>query len=219
MIMKMLFIGSVASGKGTYTSRLAKILGVPVISMGQTLRNARDDPEFGKIICECQDKGEFVPLDITAKLFQKRVSQPDCEKGYVVEGFPRNREQAEKSANIKFDFVVNLIVPEDIIIARVTSRRQCSKCKWIYNLLYLKPKVEGVCDKCGGELEHRKDDTKEVAHDRLKLYNNTLKPFLEYYKDKSKILDIECTDVNTPPELMVKKILKAMGRDDLIKDV
>ncbi len=115
------------------------------------------------------------------------------------------------------DAVINLVVPEWVIVERLSSRRVCRKCGTIYNVRYLKPKVEGVCDKCGGELMQRDDDKPDVIKDRLKVYEDNTKPLLELFKDKgTKIVDIECNDVDVPPQIMVDKILKKLKEEELV---
>jgi adenylate kinase len=208
--MKLIILGPPGSGKGTYASRVGPKFEIPQISTGQILREARDDPEFGEIIKEAQDKGNLVSTDVVIKMLKKRLTQSDCEKGFILDGFPRSVEQAELIADIAIDYVINLNVPDEIIIKRLSSRRQCGGCGEIYNILYLKPKADGVCDKCGGELVQRDDDKEAVIKDRLELYKKVTYPLIDYYKDKVRILDITCTDINVPPEVMVGKIMMAI---------
>jgi adenylate kinase len=213
MMLRMIMIGSAGSGKGTYSSRICTKFGVPTISMGQVLRDSRNDPEVGPVIVKCQDDGILVPDKITCSAIKKRIEKPDCENGYILDGYPRSLGQAEAISDIPMDFIINLIVPFEIVIKRLTSRRQCKKCGDIYNVLYLKPKVDGVCDKCGGELFQRDDDQEEAIQKRLDIYVKETRPLIDYYKGKVKIIDIECTDINSPPSVMVEKILNALKKE------
>jgi len=205
-------MGSAGSGKGTYASRISPVFGIPAVSMGQILREGRDDPEVGATIIKHQDEGILVPIEITAKFLRKRLQREDCKNGFILDGYPRDLPQAEVISDIPIDFVINLIVSHEIVIKRLTSRRQCKKCGEIYNTLYLKPKKEGVCDKCGGELFQRDDDQEEAIKERLAIYEKDTKPLLEYYKGKIKIIDIECTDINIPPKIMVGRILEELKK-------
>lgn len=211
--MRLIIFGPPGSGKGTYASRLSPIFNIPHISTGQILRDARNDQKYGTIIKECQEKGELVPIDIVVEMLKKKLSEPDCKNGFILDGYPRNVEQAKKISDIPIDFIINLVVSDDIIIKRLSSRRQCDKCGEIYNILYLKPKEEGKCDKCGGNLIQRDDDKEDVIKERLKIYEEETRPVLDYYKRKVKIIDIECRDINASPDFMVEKILTALRKE------
>jgi adenylate kinase len=211
--MKLIFIGPQGSGKGTYASRVGPKLDVPQIAMGDLLRAARDDPKYGAQIRKHQDSGTLVPHEIVMAILKQRIEQSDAEKGFILDGFPRNMQQAQALDGMtKIDGVVNLVVPEEILLARLSTRVQCRKCAAIYNLRTLKPKKEGICDKCGGPLYQRDDDKPEAIKQRLAVFHNETAPLLEFYKKKTKVYDIECNQIDIPPEIMVAKIMKALGK-------
>jgi len=206
--MKMIFLGPPGAGKGTYASRLTPILGVPHISTGDIVRDEiKAQTELGKTIKEYSDKGELVPDEIITKLLANRLRKPDHEKGFILDGFPRTIKQAEALDKIsKIDLVINLNVPDEIIIKRLSNRLTCKKCGTIYNKLTLKPKKDNICDECGGELYQREDDKPEVIQERLNVYKKKTEPLIEYYKKKSLLKDVSCDDLTIPPEVIVEKI-------------
>ncbi|MDD5182010.1 MAG: nucleoside monophosphate kinase [Candidatus Nanoarchaeia archaeon] len=210
-MVKLAMLGPPGSGKGTYATRMAPKLEVPAVSTGELLRANRDDPKLGPEIRKGQDSGGLVPDKIVMAVLQKRLAESDAKKGFILDGFPRTIEQAESLEKFaKLDAVINLVVPERVIIARLSSRRQCSKCSAIYNTLYLKTKVEGICDKCGGELYQRSDDKPESIKERLKVYEKSTAPLIDYYGKKGVRIDIPCNSVDVPPDEQVAKIMKAL---------
>jgi adenylate kinase len=212
--MKIVMLGAPGAGKGTYASRLNVSLGIPHISTGDMVRDEiKAQTELGKKIKQYSDKGELVPDEIIIQLLADRLKKPDCEKGYILDGFPRTINQAEALGKIsKIDVVVNLNVPDQIIVTRLSNRVTCKKCGAIYNLLTLKPKKEGVCDKCGGELVQRRDDQPEVIQERLNVYREKTEPLIQYYRKKGLLKDVRCDDLMTPPEVIVEKILKILNK-------
>ncbi len=204
----MILLGPPGAGKGTYASRLTAILGIPHISTGDIVRDEiKAQTELGKTIREYSDKGELVPDEIIIKLLTKRLTKPDCERGFILDGFPRTIKQAEALDKIsKIDLVINLNVPDDIIIKRLSNRLTCKKCGTIYNKLTLKPKKDNICDECGGELYQREDDKPEVIQERLNVYRKKTEPLIEYYKKKNLLKDVSCDDLMTPPEVIIEKI-------------
>lgn len=208
--MKIILLGPPGSGKGTYASRLSPILKIPHISTGDIFRKEiKEQTELGKIVKEIVKSGELVPNDIVVEIVKKRLNQDDTKNGFILDGFPRTLKQAEELGRIaKIDVVINLVVPEDIIIKRLSSRRVCKKCGTIFNILTLKPKQEGICDNCGGELYQRKDDMPEVIKDRIKVYEKQTEPLINFYKDI--LRNVTCDRIDIPPEVMVNKILKAL---------
>ena len=211
--MKLVFLGPPGSGKGTYASRIEDKRGWPQISTGQLLRDCRGDPEYGKTIIEYQDSGKLVPDEIVMAVLKKRLSQDDCKNGFILDGFPRSLDQVEELEKItKIDLVINLVVPEEIVIFRLSNRRQCRKCAEIFSVASeaVKPKVEGVCDKCGGELYQRDDDKPEVIKKRLDTYHQNTAPLIDYYRNKGIIADVECKSAESPPEVTVEKIEAAL---------
>ena len=204
----MILLGPPGAGKGTYASRLTAILGIPHISTGDIVRDEiKAQTELGNAIREYSDKGELVPDETIIKLLAKRLRTPDCERGFILDGFPRTIKQAEALDKIsKIDLVINLNVPDDIIITRLSNRLTCKKCGTIYNKLTLKPKKDNICDECGGELYQREDDKPEVIQERLNVYRKKTEPLIEYYKKKNLLKDVSCDDLMTPPEVIVEKI-------------
>jgi len=208
--MRIVMLGPPGAGKGTYASRLTVRLGIPHISTGDMVREEiKKQTDLGKKIKEYSDKGALVPDEIIIKLLAERLGKADCAEGFILDGFPRTISQAEALEKIaKIDLVVNLNVPDEIIITRLSNRLICSKCGAIYNLLTLKPKKEGICDKCGGKLYQREDDKPEVVRERLNVYRRQTEPLIEYYSEKGLLRNISCNNIMTPPEVMVERIIE-----------
>ena len=208
--MKIVMLGPPGAGKGTYASRLTLKLGIPHISTGDMVREEiKKQTDLGRKIREYSDRGALVPDEIIIKLLAERLKKPDCAKGFILDGFPRTINQAEALEKIaKIDLVINLNVPDDVIITRLSNRLICSKCGAIYNLLTLKPKKEGICDECGGKLYQREDDRPEVIKERLNVYRKQTEPLIEYYSKKGLLRNISCNNIMTPPEVMVEKIIE-----------
>ncbi len=218
--MKLIFLGPPGAGKGTYASRLKSILNVPHISTGDMFRaEARSGSDLGKKLKSIMDRGELVPDELTVKILKERIKKEDCKEGFILDGFPRTINQAEMLGEItEIDHVLNIKLDREILIKKMTARRVCRNCGEIYNVADihigdlhmppLLPEKEGICDKCGGELVHRKDDTREVIEDRLKEYEKKTAPLIDYYEKKGLIKDVV---VEGGPEMMVPKILKMVG--------
>jgi len=164
------------------------------------------------------NKGALVPDDIVIDILEKRIKEPNGEKGFILDGYPRTVQQAQALDKIaKIDAVIRLIVPEWIIIERLSNRRICRNCGEVYNLRYLKPKIEGVCDKCGGQLYQREDDKPEVVKERLKVYERQTQPLIEYYKQKISIIEVENKQIDTPPETIIEKMINELKKANMIK--
>jgi len=209
--MKIILLGPPGSGKGTYASRLSGLLNIPQIATGDIFREEiKKQTELGKKIEEIVKSGELVPDDIVIDVIKKRLDQDDAKNGFILDGFPRTLEQAEELSKItKIDIVINLIVPEDIIIQRLSTRRICKKCGAVFNTITLKPEVEGTCDECKGELYQRKDDIPEVIKERINIYERQTEPLIKYYEDVLK--DVSCDQADIPPEIIVNKIMKILN--------
>lgn len=212
--MHLIIMGAPGSGKGTYAKILKDIFAVPHISTGEMFRKAiKEGSELGKLAQSLIDKGNFVPDDITNKLVKQRLAEEDCKKGFLLDGYPRNLDQAKafteilKELNIDLDAVINLNVEDDEIVKRIVNRRLCSNCGQGYNIITLPPKVEGVCDLCNSPLYTRADDNEETVKIRLTVYNNQTKPLVEYYEALNKIVNINS---NQAIELVIKEIVKAV---------
>jgi len=184
--MRVVLVGPPGSGKGTQGDLLEKELAVPHISSGELLRNsAANGTEEGRHAKECMDRGQLVPDEVVIGLIKSRVAKPDCGKGFVLDGFPRNPSQAEKLQEVLgrdgVDHVIALEVPVQTIVGRLSGRRTCRGCGKLYHVSFNPPAVEGRCDACGGELFVRDDDREATVRERLAVYNRQTEPLMGYY--------------------------------------
>lgn len=184
--MKIILLGSPGVGKGTYAERISKIYNIPQISTGDMFRGAiKNKTEIGLKAKEYMDKGELVPDDVTIGIVDERLKQDDCKNGFMLDGFPRTIPQADALSDIVvIDKVLDFTASEEIIIDRLSGRRICKSCGAIFHIRNIIPKVEGVCDKCGGELYQRDDDKPEAVKKRLVVYKKQTEPLIEYYTKK-----------------------------------
>lgn len=185
--MRLILMGPPGAGKGTQGELLEKKLGISTISTGLMLRTAiKEQTEVGKLAEKYINDGKLVPDDVIVEIVKERLSQPDCEKGFILDGFPRTTAQAEAldAADVKIDKVLLLEVDDSKIVERLSSRRECSKCGTPYNIISKKPQEEGICDNCGGELICRKDDVPETIQNRLNVYHEQTEPIKEFYQAK-----------------------------------
>jgi adenylate kinase len=213
--VKAIIFGAPGAGKGTYSSRLQKQLGVDVIAMGDIFRESvKQDTELGKKVKSYVEKGALVPDEVVVEVLTERLSRVPKGKGFILDGFPRTIEQAKTLEGItKIDVILQLDVPDEIIIERLSSRRICKQCGEVYNIRFLKPKKEGVCDKCGGELYQRSDDNPEVIKNRLQVYKDQTEPLIAYYKEKRVPFVVSGTkSLDSPPDPMVAKILEDLKK-------
>lgn len=183
---RIIFLGPPNAGKGTIGSEIVKRFGLTHISTGDMFReNIKNQTPLGIEAKKLIDRGNLVPDDLTIKMVEERLSKPDCEKGFILDGFPRTLPQAEALDKITdIDMVLLLEVPDQVIIERVMGRVQCRKCGTVFHKKFIPPKVEGVCDKCGGELYTRDDDNEDAIKARLKIYADQTSPLIEYYDKK-----------------------------------
>jgi adenylate kinase len=217
--MKFVIFGPPGSGKGTYASRLQTKLGAEVIAMGDIFREImKEDTPLGRKVKGFVEKGQLVPDDVVVEVLKQRLSKSSIKKGFILDGYPRTIEQARALDNlVKIDGVIQLTVPDWIIIERLSSRRICRNCGEVYNVRFLKPKTEGICDKCGGQLYQRSDDTPEVIKDRIAVYERQTEPILQYYKENGiRFVEFNCESLDLPPEVAVKSILKGLKQAKLI---
>ncbi len=213
--MKAVIFGAPGSGKGTYASRLRAQLGVEVIAMGDIFREMmKENSDLGRKIKSYVEKGALVPDDIVNEVLKKRLSKIPAEKGFILDGYPRTVQQADNLDKIvKIDSVILLVVPDWIIVERLSSRRICRNCGTVYNIRFLKPKIEGICDKCGGQLYQRSDDTPEVIKNRLKIYEAQTQPLLQKFREKNiPFVVADCDELDIPPETVVETIVRDLQR-------
>jgi adenylate kinase len=196
--MNIVFLGPPGAGKGTQAKILIERYSIPQISTGDMLREHRaKGTELGKKAQEYMDKGQLVPDEIILGMVKERLSQPDCAKGFILDGFPRTVAQAEALDKIlsemgkKLDFALALVVPDDLLVERLTGRRTCKSCGMMFHVKYKPPKVDGKCDACGGELYQRPDDNEETVRNRLKVYHESTAPLIDYYKGKGILKEID----------------------------
>jgi adenylate kinase len=176
------------------------------------------DTSLGRKVAEYVQSGKLVPDGIVIDILAERLKAREAEKGFILDGFPRTVEQAEALGRIaKIDAIVQIVVPEWIIVERLSNRRICSKCGAIYNLRYLKPKKDGFCDKCGGKLYLREDDKPDVVKERLRVYERQTQPLIEYYREKTPIIKIENNEIATPPEAIIDKIVEKLKKASILK--
>src|SRR3990170_5520073 len=216
--MNGIIFGAPGSGKGTYASRLQSRLGVDVIAMGDIFREIlKGDSELGRKVKGFVEKGLLVPDDIVIDVLKQRLSKVPSGKGFILDGYPRTVEQAKTLKKIaKIDVIILLLVPDWIIVERLSTRRICRNCGTIYNIRFLKPKVEGVCDKCGGLLYQRPDDTPDVIKRRLQLYEEQTQPILRHFKEtKVPFVVAHCDTLDMPPENVVEAILRDLRKLNL----
>ncbi|MCS7179935.1 MAG: adenylate kinase [bacterium] len=190
----IILLGPPGAGKGTVGERLSKILNMPLISTGDLLReNVKDKTELGLKAKEYMDRGELVPDNIVISILIKRIEKDDCKNGFILDGFPRNINQAlnlEKYVISEKVSVIYLKADDEFLINRLSNRRICENCGTIYHLINIPPKVNGVCDKCGGKLIQREDDREEVIRNRLIIYHELTTPLLEYYRNKNVLFTV-----------------------------
>ncbi|ADO58698.1 MULTISPECIES: adenylate kinase [Paenibacillus] len=196
--MNILIMGPPGAGKGTQADVIVKEFGIPHISTGDAFRLAmKQGTPIGIKAKEYIDKGELVPDDVTIGIVEERLQQPDCKKGFLLDGFPRTLAQAEAldqilgRLNTKLDDVINLKVDRDNLLARITGRRVCKSCGASYHIVFNPPKVEGICDKDGGELYQRPDDNEDSVRTRLDEYSNKTAPLLTFYENQNLLRHID----------------------------
>ena len=198
--MRLVMLGAPGAGKGTQAKKIADKYGIPHISTGDIFRaNIKNGTELGKKAKEYMDKGARVPDELVVDLVADRVKQADCEKGYVLDGFPRTIPQAEsldavlKTMGQKIDYAVNVEVPDENIVSRMSGRRACVGCGATYHIAHAPSKTEGICDRCGEALILRDDDKAETVKTRLSVYHEQTQPLIEYYGRQGCLKDVDGT--------------------------
>ncbi|MCG6983402.1 MAG: adenylate kinase [Deltaproteobacteria bacterium] len=196
--MNIILLGPPGAGKGTQAKMLIDKYQIPQISTGDILRAAvKEGTTLGKEAKSFMDKGQLVPDSVVIGIVEERIQEPDCTKGYMLDGFPRTVPQAEaldgmlSKLSVGIDHVVSIEVANDELVKRLTGRRTCRECGAGYHVMFDPPKVEGVCDKCGGELYQRDDDNEQTVRSRLNVYESQTLPLIDYYKAQGKIRPID----------------------------
>lgn len=188
--MNFIFLGAPGAGKGTQAEFLSREKEIPTISTGNIIRKAlKSGTEMGLRAKAYTESGKLVPDEVVIGIIQERLAEPDCKNGFILDGFPRTIPQAEAldKMGVVIDRVVDIEVPEETILARLSGRRVCEKCGATYHVADKKPKVAGVCDLCGGTLIQRKDDQPETIRARLKVYHEQTEPLKAYYEKQGKL--------------------------------
>ncbi len=209
--MNLILLGAPGAGKGTQAELLVKQLGIPAISTGNMLREAMaNGTELGKKAKKYMDEGALVPDELILGIVADRVAQPDCEKGFILDGVPRTLAQAEalEAKGVKIDHVVSIEVDDAAIEGRMTGRRVCAKCGASYHIVANPPKQDGICDSCGGELIIRKDDKPETVRHRLEVYHASTEVLKDFY---GKLGRLRIVNGNQPIGDANEDILKAIG--------
>jgi adenylate kinase len=213
--MKIIMLGAPGAGKGTQAKQIAGKYGIPHISTGDIFRaNIKNGTELGKKAKEYMDQGLLVPDELTCDLVMDRIAQDDCAKGFVLDGFPRTIPQAEAldAALTKIgqtmDFAIDVDVPDENIVSRMSGRRACLDCGATYHIVSLPPKTEGKCDNCGSDLVLRDDDKPETVQKRLTVYHEQTQPLIDYYKKQGILKSVDGTQ---PMEQVFSSIVDILG--------
>ena len=209
--MNLILLGAPGAGKGTQAEMLVAKLQSPSISTGNMLREAiANGTALGKQVKQYMDEGRLVPDELVLGIVAERTAQPDCQKGFILDGVPRTLAQAEAldQMGVKIEHVVSIEIDDAVIEGRMTGRRVCTKCGASYHIAANPPKQEGICDQCGSEVQIRKDDAPETVRNRLKIYHETTEVLKDYYANQGKLRLVEG---NQSIEGAFADILKAIG--------
>ena len=216
--MNILIMGPAGAGKGTMSDLILKEYDIPHISTGDMLReNVRNNTELGLTAKSYMESGRLVPDDVINAMVEKRLQEDDCQKGYLLDGFPRTLVQAQAFEKISekigkpVECVLALEVEFDVLKERITGRRVCPKCGAIYHIHNFPSKVEGICDVCGSELKQRSDDTVEKLTQRMEEYENSTKPVIDFFEDKNVVKHLNAAE---KPEIVFGKIQEALNQLD-----
>lgn len=202
--MKIIMLGAPGAGKGTQAKKIADKYSIPHISTGDIFRaNIKGGTELGMKAKSYMDQGQLVPDEVTIGMLLDRISEADCENGYVLDGFPRTIPQAESltvalnQRGEKIDYAINVDVPDENIVTRMSGRRACLACGATYHIVYNAPKTDGICDTCGEKLVLREDDKPETVQKRLTVYHDQTQPLIDYYQDAEILVTVDGTkDLN-----------------------
>lgn len=208
--MKLILLGAPGAGKGTQAEIICQKKDIPTISTGNILREAlKSGTEMGLKAKTYMESGQLVPDEILIGIIKDRLSEEDCQNGFILDGFPRTIPQAEAldAMGVEIDAVLDIEVPDEEIVSRMSGRRVCEACGSSYHVLYKKPREEGKCDSCGGTLVQRKDDHPDTVKERLEVYHTQTEPLKEYYSNQGKLLVVHGQDA---VETTTKLVLEAL---------
>lgn len=215
--MRIILMGPPGAGKGTQAEKLTQELGVPHISTGDMFRKAiKEETELGKKAKSFMDQGKLVPDEVTIGIVKERLAEPDCQKGFLLDGFPRTVVQADaldgilKELDMALDSVINITVFRELLIERLTGRRVCKSCGATYHVIFNPTQKDGICDKCSGEMYQRNDDKLETVGNRLDVYDAQTAPLIEYYENKGLLKNI---DGSQSMDVVLTGVLTALGRE------
>jgi adenylate kinase len=222
--MKLLFLGPPGAGKGTQAVALSEEFGIPQISTGDILRQAvKDRSELGKKAKQYLDSGQLVPDELIIALVEERLKNPDCETGYILDGFPRTLAQAKgldeilMMSDATIDRVIYFDMDNDVIVERLSNRRVCRSCGNTYNLLTAPPKTDGKCDECGGELYQRSDDKEVTIKQRLQVYEKMTQPLKAYYEKQGKLRVIDGSKPIPKVRQLMLEVVQNIGKSNDIR--
>ena len=210
--MNIIMLGAPGAGKGTQAAVLCEHFGIPTISTGNMIREAlKNGTEMGLKAKSYMDDGKLVPDEVVIGIVKERLSEDDCKKGFILDGFPRTIPQAEALDNMGVDiqYVINIDVPDESIIKRMSGRRVCENCGRPYHIESLKPQKDGVCDDCGGPLVQRKDDHPDTVLARLEVYHKETEPLADYYRKQGKLVNVEGQNTVADTTAAVLKAIEA----------
>jgi adenylate kinase len=195
--VNVVLMGPPGAGKGTQAGTVARLVDAAHVASGDLLRDLiKQHTDQARLVKSYMDRGELVPDELTVAIVIERLDRDDARRGFILDGFPRNVNQAREldtqleQSGRGIDRVIDLVVPDDVLLARLSGRWLCEECHASYHLVFSPPKVPGVCDRCGGKLYQRPDDTIQTARRRLEIYENTTRPVLEYYRSKGILVDV-----------------------------
>jgi len=218
MGLRIVLFGAPGAGKGTQAAETAKKYNIVHISTGEIFRkNLREGTELGLEARKYMDSGRLVPDDVTVRMVEQRLREPDCTNGFVLDGFPRTEAQAEAlteflgEAGLALNAVINIEVDDELVVQRLSSRRQCPDCGAVFNVLTLRPRLEGVCDRCGSKLVLRPDDSPDTIKNRLEVYRVESAPVLDYYRARSLVSNIDGTGSVGETDAEIDAVLASRG--------
>ena len=209
--MKLILLGAPGAGKGTQAEVLSRMCNIPTISTGNILRAAmKNGTPIGLKAKEYVESGKLVPDDVIIGIVRERLAENDCENGYILDGMPRTIPQAQalEDSGIVFDAALSIEISDETIIERMAGRRVCKDCGATYHIVTIRPKVEGICDNCGGELATRKDDAPETVKDRLAVYHKETEPLKDFYSNRGILRSV---DNQSTVDETTKVVIKALG--------